>query len=70
MTVGEVVSSIQSIAAGSYLDIQPSTGAKWVIHNIYHDGDVQLEYYDGTFEYWSNGNNPADYLFIDAIAGS
>jgi len=42
------VSDIQSIAAGSYLDIQPGAGVEWVIHNIYHESDVQLEFYDGT----------------------
>jgi hypothetical protein len=48
MAVGDVVSDIQSIASGSYLDIQPAAGVEWVIHNIYHASDVQLEFYDGT----------------------
>ena len=48
MAVGDVKSSISSIAAGGYLDIQPSAGEEWVIHNIYHEYDVQIEFYDGT----------------------
>jgi len=48
MAVGDVVSDIQSINAGAYLDIRPATGVEWVIHNIYHASDVQLEFYDGT----------------------
>ncbi|MGQ9530158.1 MAG: hypothetical protein ACUVQW_00705 [Candidatus Bathycorpusculaceae bacterium] len=48
MAVGDVVSAIASVAAGAYLDIQPSAGTEWVIHNIYHEHDVQLEFYNGT----------------------
>jgi len=48
MAVGDVVADIQSIAAGAYLDIQPGAGVEWVIHNIYHESDIQLELYDGT----------------------
>ncbi len=48
MAVGDVVSDLQSIAAGSYLDIRPGSGAEWVIHNIYHEDKVQLSFYDGT----------------------
>ncbi|MBT0160677.1 hypothetical protein G4O51_11925 [Candidatus Bathyarchaeota archaeon A05DMB-2] len=48
MAVGDVVSDIQSIDSGGYLDIQPAAGVEWVIHNIYHASNVQLEFYDGT----------------------
>ncbi|MEM3616665.1 MAG: hypothetical protein QXJ31_01975 [Candidatus Bathyarchaeia archaeon] len=48
MAVGDVKAAIQSIAAGAYLDIQPPTTEEWVIHNVYHEHDVQLERYDGT----------------------
>ncbi|MEM3623438.1 MAG: hypothetical protein QXR76_06700 [Candidatus Bathyarchaeia archaeon] len=48
MAVGDVKSGISSIAAGAYLDIQPPSAEEWVIHNIYHESDVQLEFYDGT----------------------
>lgn len=48
MAIGDVKSAIQSVAANSYLDVQPPLGEEWVIHNIYHEGDIQLEFYDGT----------------------
>ena len=48
MAVGDVFSGLSSIAAAVYLDIQPAVGVEAVIHNIYHDGDIQLEFYDGT----------------------
>jgi hypothetical protein len=48
LAVGDVFSGISSIAAAAYLDIQPSAGVEVVIHNIYHDGDIQIEFYDGT----------------------
>lgn len=48
MAVGDVFSGLSSIAAAGYLDIQPSSGVEAVIHNIYHESDVQIEFYDGT----------------------
>jgi hypothetical protein len=48
VAVGDVKSALTSVAAGAYLDIQPPAGEEWVIHNIYHASDIQLEFYDGT----------------------
>lgn len=48
MAVGDVKSGLQSVNAGGYLDIQPASGEEWVIHNIYHEGDVELHFSDGT----------------------
>ena len=48
MAIGDVFSGISSIVAGAYLDIQPTGTVEAVIHNIYHDGGIQLEFYDGT----------------------
>ena len=48
MAVGDIFSGLSSIAAAAYLDIQPAVGVEAVIHNIYHDSDIQLEFYDGT----------------------
>jgi hypothetical protein len=50
MAVGSIVNNIVSVAASSFLDIQPPSGSEWVIHNIYHAFDVTVEYYDGTNE--------------------
>jgi len=47
MAIGDVVADIQSIAASAYLDIQPSAGVETVIHNIYHEHDIELSRYDG-----------------------
>lgn len=48
MALGDVASGLSSISASGYLDIRPSQGTEWVIHNIYHEDSVQLEFYDGT----------------------
>ena len=48
MAVGDVVSGQSSIDAAAYLDIQPGAGVEWVIHNIYHEYDIELSQYDGT----------------------
>ena len=48
MAVGDVVSNIVLVPAGGYLDIQPPANSEWVIHNIYHESDIQIEFYDGT----------------------
>lgn len=47
MAVGDVISTISSIATGSYLDICPSAGNEWVIHNIHHEDQAELYFYDG-----------------------
>jgi len=48
MAVGDVKSGISSISAGEYLDIRPPSGEEWVIHNIYHQDDVEVYFTDGT----------------------
>ncbi len=44
-----IQSAMQSIAAAGTLDIRPTAGAEWVIHNIAHEGGVEL--------YWNNGSS-------------
>jgi len=48
LAIGDVKSGLVSVGAGEYLDIRPPVGEEWVIHNIYHEGDIQIELYDGT----------------------
>jgi hypothetical protein len=48
VAVGDVVADIQTVASGAYLDIQPGSGVEWVIHNVYHEHDVEIHRYDGT----------------------
>lgn len=37
-----------SVSSGSYLDLQPSGAVEGVIHNITHDGGIEIYGYDGT----------------------
>jgi hypothetical protein len=48
MSVGDAVASNSSVAAESYLDIQPSSGVEWIITNIHHEDDIELSWYNGT----------------------
>lgn len=43
MAVGNVVEDLQNVEVGKYLKIQPAIDAEeWVVHNVYHEVDVQL----------------------------
>lgn len=48
MAVGDVVNGLSSVAANAYLNIQPASGVEWAIHNIYHEGDIEIYLTDGT----------------------
>lgn len=48
MAVGDVVQGLSSITTGNYLDIQPTAGAEWVIHNVMWDKAVEVYFSDGT----------------------
>jgi len=50
MAVGDVKSGLNSVSAGGSLDIRPPSGEEWVIHNIYHEYDIDLAFTDGTNE--------------------
>lgn len=47
MAVGDIVSNLTSVGATSFLDIQPAGTEEWIIHNIYHEFDVTVVWYDG-----------------------
>ena len=47
MAVGDMVGALSSIASGSTLDVQPAGTEEWIIHNIYHEDDIELQFYDG-----------------------
>lgn len=47
MPIGDVANGLASVASGAYLEIQPGAGVEWVIHNIYHESDIELYFYDG-----------------------
>lgn len=48
MARGDVKSANASIAAAAFQDINPPAGEEWVIHNIYHEDSVTLDFFDGT----------------------
>jgi hypothetical protein len=49
MAAGDVVTGITSVATTGVIDIKPSLGVEWVIHNIYwNQGSVELYKTDGT----------------------
>jgi len=50
LAVGDVVSDLVSVSANGTLDIQPPSGEEWVIHNIYHEYDIEVVFTDGTNE--------------------
>lgn len=58
-SVGDVKSDLQVIVNNQYLDIRPPSGEEWVIHNIYHAGDVELYFWSGT-----------DSILIDSASGA
>lgn len=50
MAKGDVFSGgPTAVASGGFLDIQPSAGTEAVVHNIYHENDVELYFSDGTY---------------------
>jgi len=46
--VGDAVVANSSVSASSTLDIQPGSGVEWLVHNIQHEDDVEIQWYDGT----------------------
>jgi hypothetical protein len=47
MTIGDTVASVSSVNAAASKTIQPGAGIEWIIHNIYHDADVELRIVEG-----------------------
>jgi len=48
MALGDVQSTIASVANNSFLNVQPGAGVEWVIHNFHHAGGAELQFFDGT----------------------
>ena len=47
----DVVSFVDVIAAGEYLEVLPTDTAEWVIHNIWHEDDITLRFYKDDTDY-------------------
>jgi hypothetical protein len=50
MAIGDTVASISSVNAAATKTIQPGAGIEWVIHNIYHEAEVELYVVEGSNE--------------------
>ena len=48
MAKGDAVGNISSVNAAAVLTIQPGAGIEWIIHNIYHEGEVELKIVKGS----------------------
>lgn len=48
MATGDVVSIIESHVQNEYMTIRPGVGVEWIIHNIYFNQPVEIQFYDGS----------------------
>lgn len=46
--VGDAVVNNSSVATTAFLDIQPGASIEWFVHNVYHEADIEISWYDGT----------------------
>lgn len=47
MAKGDTVASISSVAAAAVKTVQPGAGIEWIIHNVYHEAEVELYVVEG-----------------------
>ena len=50
MAKGDTVASISSVNAAGALSIHPGAGVEWIVHNIYHEAEVELKIVEGSNE--------------------
>lgn len=50
MARGDTVAGLSSINAAATLTIQPGAGIEWIVHNIYHEAEVELKVVESTNE--------------------
>lgn len=72
MAVGDAVVDNSSVATTAFLDIQPGAGVEWFVHNIFHEADIEVSWYDGTNtitveQYLSNGRRPMGVRVTNSI---
>lgn len=48
MAVGDVQTTISSVANNAFLDIKPASGVEWSIHNVLYGASMELYKTDGT----------------------
>jgi len=62
--VGDAVVNNSSVADTSFLDIQPGAGAEWLVHHVFHEGAVEIYWYDGTNQFLIASPTGANYEFV------
>jgi hypothetical protein len=59
MARGDVASGISgAIADDAYMTIRPASGEEIVVHHVFHEGDIEIEHYNGSVS-----------VFFDSHAG-
>lgn len=47
MARGDGVGSVASVDAAAYMTIRPAMGVEWIIHNVYHEAEAEIEIVEG-----------------------
>ena len=63
--VGDAVVENQSVSNGSFLDIQPGSSIQWLVHHVFHEGDIEIYWYDGTNDILIGSSTGANYEFLN-----
>jgi hypothetical protein len=50
MAKGDAAVGLSSVNAAATKTIQPGAGVEWIIHNIYHEAEVELKVVEGATE--------------------
>ena len=50
MAKGDTVASVSSVNAAATKTIQPGAGIEWIIHNLYHEAEVEIYVVESTNE--------------------
>lgn len=48
MALGSTIQGLSGVGSGAFFSIQANSGQEWVVHNIYHQAGVHLQWYNGT----------------------
>src|SRR5262245_31688768 len=62
--VGDAVVNNSSVSDTSFLDIQPGSGVEWLVHHVFHEGAVEIYWYDGTNQFLIASPAGANYEFL------
>jgi hypothetical protein len=48
MSKGDTIAGLESVAAAAALTIRPAAGIDYIVHNIYHEAEVELKVVEGS----------------------